>query len=132
MARRWPSLGFLGVFGRSEDLRSLDHALRAAGLHPALVPEAVKLTALSLLRDATGEKPAEEDYREAASLLAYCALGSGIFAEANGELAAIAAGHRIEAALEAGDGLDASLILLALHAHIVHPGVRETYELEID
>ena len=112
------SLGFLGIFGRSEDLRSLDKALREFDLHPALVPDAVKLTVLNLLKDAKGEDPSPQDYREAAALLGYCALGREAFAAANGEAAAAAAERRIEAALEAGDGLDASLILLALQAAI--------------
>jgi hypothetical protein len=132
MARGWPSLGLFGVFGRSGELRALDQALRAAGLHPALIPDAVKLTVLNLLKDARGENPAEEDYRDAAELLCYCALGPVIFADANGGPAAEAAGRRVEAALEAGDGLDASLILLLLHAAIVHPGVKEAYQLEIE
>ena len=110
MARGWPSLGLFGVFGRSEDLRALDQALRATDLHPALVPDAVKLTVISLLKDAKGEVPAAEDYRNAAELLCYCALGGGAFAAANSDLDAAAAEHRIEAALEAGEGLDASLI----------------------
>jgi hypothetical protein len=131
MARGWPSLGLFGVFGRSGDLRALDRALRAAGLHPALVPEAVKLTVLGMLKDAKGEEPAAEDYDDAAALLGYCALGPELFTEANGSLAADTAGRRIEAALEAGDGFDASMILLALHAAIIHPGVKEAYELEI-
>jgi uncharacterized membrane protein len=130
MARAWPSLGLFGVFGRSEQLRSLDLAFRAAGLHPALVPEAVKLTALSLLKDATGENPQAQDYRHAAMLIAYCALGYGVFTDANGSDAAAVVEHRIEAALEAGVGLDASLILLALHAAIIHPAVREDYQFE--
>ncbi len=129
MARRRSSLGMFGVLGRSEDLRALDQALRIAGLHPTLVPGAVKLTVLNLLKDAEGE-PAARDYRRAGALLCYCALGRETFAAANGEVAATAAGHRIEAALEAGDGLDASLILLALHAGIIHPGVKQTYVLE--
>ncbi len=37
-------LGFFGIFGRSHELRRLDQAVRAVGLHPVLVPEAVKLT----------------------------------------------------------------------------------------
>ncbi|MBI4724297.1 MAG: hypothetical protein HY765_04745 [Rhodomicrobium sp.] len=130
MARRWPSLGMFGVFGRSEDLRALDQALRAADLHPSLVPDAVKLAVLNVLKDAKGEDPAAGDYRETAALLGYCALGREAFAAANGGLAAAAAERRIEAALEAGDGLDASLILLALHAAIIHPDVKETYQLE--
>ncbi len=132
MTRSRPSLGMLGVFGRSGDLRALDEAFRAADLHPALVPDAVKLTVLNVLKDAKGEDLAARDYGEAAALLGYCALGRDAFAAANGELAAAAAERRIEAALEAGDGLDASLILLALHAAIIHPGVQETYQLEIE
>jgi hypothetical protein len=120
MARGRPSLGMFGVFGRSGDLRALDQALRAADLHPSLIPDAVKLTVLNLLKDAKGEDPAAEDY---------CALGREAFASANGDLAATAAERRILAALEASDGLDASLILLALRAAIIHPGVKETYQL---
>lgn len=130
MARSRPSLGLLGVFGRSGELRALDQALRAADLHPALVPDAVKLTVLNVLKDAKGEDQAAEDYRNAAALLCYCALGREAFTAANGDIAAAAAEQRIEAALEAGDGLDASLILLALHAGLIHPGVKETYRIE--
>ncbi|MGO9484053.1 MAG: hypothetical protein ACLPX9_05665 [Rhodomicrobium sp.] len=130
MSRSRPSLGLLGVFGRSADLRALDQALRAADLHPALVPDAVKLTVLNVLKDAKGEDPAEEHYYTTAALLCYCALGPGAFAAANGGVAAAAIERRIEAALEAGEGLDASLILLALHAGLIHPGVKETYRIE--
>ncbi len=130
MARGWPSLGMLGVFGRSADLRTLDHALRAAGLHPSLVPEAVKLTVLKVLKDAKGEDPAAEHYHDTAALLAFCTLGRDVFAAANGEQAVVAAERRIEATLGAGEGLDASLILLALHSAIIHPGLKETYRLE--
>jgi len=130
MARSKSSLGFLGLFGRSEDLRSLDKALRDADLHPRLVPDAVKLTALTLIKDAKGEEPSPDDYRETAALLGYCALGREAFAAANGEEAALAVERRIEAALEAAGGLDANLILLALHAALVHPGVKEAYQLE--
>jgi hypothetical protein len=130
MARRRSSLGLFGVFGRSEDLRALDQALRPAGLHPALVPDAVKLTVLNLLKDTRGEDPSALDYGETATLLAYCALGREVFDAENGALAAAAAEHRIEAALEAGEGFDASLILLALHAGIIHPGVKESFQLE--
>ncbi len=130
MARYWPSVGLFGVFGRSADLRALDESLRAAGMHPALAPEAVKIAALNLLKEVHGEHPAAADYRDAAALLSYCALGPVIFAEANGDGAAEAGGRRIEAALEAGEGLDANLILLALHSAIIHPGVKAAYELE--
>jgi hypothetical protein len=128
--RRNASLGLFGVFGRSEDLRSLDKALRAFDLHPNLVPDAVKLTVLNLLKDARGEDPTPQDYGETAMLLGYCAVGREAFAVANGDAAAASAEHRIEAALEAGEGFDASLILLALQARIIHPGVKAEYQLE--
>jgi hypothetical protein len=130
MARRNSSLGLFGVFGRSEDLRSLDRALRAFDLHPNLVPDAVKLAALNVLKDARGEDPTTEDYTEAAALIAYCALGRQTFLSSNGTVAASATERRIEAALEAGDGLDASLILLALHSAIMHPALKEAYQFE--
>ena len=78
-------MDILGVFGRSGDLRALDEAFRAADLHPALVPDAVKLTVLNVLRDAKGEDPVAKDYGEAAALLGYCALGHEAFAAPNGE-----------------------------------------------
>ncbi len=128
--RRNSSLGFFGVFGRSEDIRSLEKALRVFDLHPARVPDAVKLAALNLLKDAKGEDPTAQDYGETGMLLAYCAIGRDAFVTANGDAAAAVAEGRIEAALEAGEGLDASLILLALQAMIVHPGVKEAYQLQ--
>src|SRR5579864_576509 len=112
MARRRSSLGLFGVFGRSEDLRALDQALRSAGLHPALVPDAVKLTALKVLKDVRGEEPSPENYRETAALLAYSVLGREVFEAANGALAVSMAEHRVETAFEAGEGFDASLMLL--------------------
>jgi hypothetical protein len=130
MARSWPSLGLFGIFGRSADLRALDEALRTAGLHPALAPEAVKIAALNLVKDAYGEDPSPANYREAATLLAFCALGPAGYAANNGDHAAEAGARRLEAALEAGDSLDASLILLALHSAIIHPGLKEAYALE--
>ena len=130
MARRNSSLGLFGVFGRSDDLRSLDKAFRAFDLHPARVPDAVKLTALNLLKDARGEDPTPQDYGETAMLLSYCAVGRQAFAVANGEAATAAAERRIEAALEAGEGFDASLILLALQEKIIHPGVKAEHQLE--
>ncbi len=127
--RRNSSLGLFGIFGRSEDLKSLDRALRAVDLHPALVPDAVKLTVLNLLKDAKGEDPTPGDYHETVLLLAYCAAGREAFAAANGESAAASAERRIEDALETGGGFDASLILLALQAAIIHPGVKDAFQL---
>ena len=64
--QRGLSLGLFGIFGRSQELRDFDKALRAADLHPNLVPDAVKLTAVKLLKEqAQGREP---DPHEATSL----------------------------------------------------------------
>jgi hypothetical protein len=131
MPRRNSSIGFMGVFGRSSDLRQFDQALRSVDLHPKLVPEAVKLTVCALLKDqANSNDPPAEAYRPAAELVAYCMLGANGFAGANDTELTLAVEQRIEAALAAGDSLDAQLVLLMLHARVVQPTVVDRFELE--
>lgn len=131
MTRQRPSMGFLGRFGRSSDLRQLDEALRALDLHPNLVPEPVKITVVNLLKDhAGGGIPAAQDYEGAAEIVAYCMVGADGFASANGQGAARGVESRIEAALLTGDSLDAQLILLTLHAEVIQPSVVERFGLE--
>ncbi len=131
MARRNSSIGFMGVFGRSSDLRQLDQALRSVDLHPKLVPEAVKLTVCALLKDqANSDDPPAQAYRPAAEIVAYCMLGANGFAGANDVALTEAVERRIEAALTAGDSLDAQLVLLAMHARVMQPSVVDRFELE--
>lgn len=133
MTRRNSSLGFLGLFGRSEDLRRLDRALRAVDLHPALVPEGVKLAIVNLMKDRwPGQKPPVDAYPPVAALFGYCVAGPQAFASANGEAGLAAAQARIEAALEDERGLDAQLILLALHARLIAPDVVAHHDLRVD
>lgn len=133
MTRPRPSMGFLGRFGRSSDLRQLDEALRSVDVHPNLVPEAVKITAVNLLKErAPGSDPAAPAYREAAEILGYCMVGAEPFAGANGDGLARQVESRIEAALESGDSLDAQLILLTLHARVIQPSVVSRFQLETD
>ncbi|MEW9838626.1 hypothetical protein, partial [Mesorhizobium marinum] len=122
MARR-SSFGFLGRFGRSEDLRRLDLALRGADLHPSLVPEGVKLALVNLLKDHFGDDPPESAYAPAAALFAYCALGAGAFAQANGDEALDDAIRRLDEAMERPQSLDAGIVLLAFHARLIQPGI---------
>ncbi len=130
MPRR-SSIGFMGIFGRSADLRQFDLALRAVDLHPKLVPEAVKLTAVSLVKEqANSDDPAPAAYQSAAEIVAYCMVGADGFAHVNGEAATLAVERRIEAALAAGDSLDAQLVLLTLHAKVIQPSVVHQYALE--
>ncbi len=131
MARQRSSIGFLGKFGRSTDLRQFDQALRSLDVHPNLVPEAVKLTVVNLLEDhAPGSRPAPQCYRSAAEIIGYCMIGAEPFAGANGTALVRQVERRIEAALESGDSLDARLILLALHALVIQPSVVEQFQLE--
>lgn len=130
MARR-SALGLFGIFGRSEDLRRLDDALRSVGLHPRLVPEAVKLTTVKLLAEAAGDTdPAPQSYRTAAELLAYCMLGAEAFAGENDAHLTSRVERRIETAIAAGDNLDAQIVLLAVHAAVIQPSVVRRFGLE--
>ncbi len=121
-------LGFFGIFGRSRELQRFDQALRGVGLHPRLVPEAVKLTTLKLLGEA-GASPAPCLYAAAAELLGYCVLGAQGFTECNDPSLTEAVEARLAAALEAGDNLDARIVLLTLHASVIQQSVVERYGL---
>ncbi len=131
MARRRSSFGLFGLFGRSSDLRQLDQALHALDVHPRLVPEAIKLTVVSLLADhAIGAKPAPQSYRAAAEIIAYCMIGAEAFAHANGAGLTFQTERRIEAAIGSGVNLDAQLVLLTMHAGVIQPSVVEQFQLE--
>lgn len=62
MVKRGASIGFFGRFGRSQDMQNLDRALRFSGLHPAQVPEGVKLAAVGIIAGDGGDEPAETAY----------------------------------------------------------------------
>jgi hypothetical protein len=131
MARRRSSFGLFGIFGRSYDLRQFDQALRSVDVHPNLVPEAVKLATVNLLKDyAVNDEPVPQAYRAAAEVVGYCMIGAESFAGANGEELAREVERRIEAAVEFSNGLDAQLILLTLHAGVIQPSVVSHFGLE--
>jgi hypothetical protein len=122
-------LGFLRMFGRSDEIQRLDHAFAAAGLPRAAVPDSVKLTLVRLLREAHGRKPDDAAAAEAVELAAYCMLGRDGFLDANGPARTEAAEARVRAAAEAGDSLDARVVLLTLHAGVIQPAVVERHGL---
>ena len=123
-------LGLFGIFGRSQDLQRIDDALRACGLHPNRMPDAVKLTMLKQLKEANGGRsPGTHACASASELLVYCSLGAKEFGEANGSARTEAAESRLIAAMETGYGPDARLVLLTLHAHVIHPSVVERFNL---
>jgi len=111
-------------------VRRLDDALRATALHPALVPDAVKIATLKLLNEAGhGSSPDLQACTMASELLAYCALGDHRFCEERGISVAREVRARLEGALEADDSLDARLVLLTLHAGIIRDSLIEHYDL---
>jgi hypothetical protein len=131
MVRRRPSLGLFGIFGRSPELRELDQSLRSVDVHPRLVPEAVKLTIISLLQDhATGGEPTAQAYRAAAEIVGYCIVGPAAFAAVDQPQLVNDVERRIERALEFQSTLDAKLVLLTLHAGVIQRSVIDDFQLE--
>jgi hypothetical protein len=119
-----------GLFGRSQELQRLDRAFRSAGLNPRGVAEAVKLTTLKQLKEASlGRAPDLPAYAAATELIAYCVLGSEGFTHANHPDQTESVETRLVDALETGYGLDARLVLLTLHAGLIHASVVERYKL---
>lgn len=125
-------LGLLDIFGRAESLKSLDLALREFDVHPRIVPEAVKLATVRLLKNASGADSERPDvaYTSAAELLSYCLLGPDQFVASNTLNAAKRAEHRLEKAIAAGNGLDVDLILLALHSGVIHTKIADRFDVE--
>jgi hypothetical protein len=125
---------FFSMFGRSAALNALDEALRDHGVHPILVPDAVKLTVVRLVKRHAGAGDGSRTglYADAAALFAYCMLGREAFIESNGLRVADRADDRTEAAIVAGDTLDAKLILLALHAGLIAPEFSDRIDVDDD
>jgi hypothetical protein len=120
------------MLGRSTAMRALDDALRAAGVHPILVPEPVKLTVIQLMKKLADPKQQDVVINDSAELIAYCIYGYEQFAENSGTEKADCIDARVESALEEGDTLDAKLILLTLHAGLMAPEIADWIDLEED
>ncbi len=121
-----------GIFGRSQEMQNLDDALRAAGVHPRTIPDAVKITTLKQLKDANaGTRPDTRAMADAADLLTYCVLGPQAYAAKHDPVRLAAVEQRLNAAIGMGIGLDARLILLTLHAGLTHRELIERHNLGI-
>lgn len=125
--------GFFELFGASRAQRKLDAAFRSVGVHPRLVPDAVKITINRQLQPTARHGPIDDaTCRHAAELVGYLMHGYEVFAQDNGVAAAGEAGERVEQAIRAGDSPDARMILLSMHAGIVAPEVVDEYGLSAD
>ncbi|RVC09019.1 hypothetical protein EN879_37415, partial [Mesorhizobium sp. M7A.F.Ca.AU.002.02.1.1] len=71
-------------------------------------------------------------YASVAQLCSYCIAGPETFEQANGHERTLGAERRIEAALEAGDSLDAQIVLMTLHAKLINPEVVDRYGLSAE
>ena len=125
-------IGLFGIFGRAESLKALDQALREFDVHPRMVPEAVKIATVKLLQTASraASKLRDADYTNASELLGYAILGHDQFVASNSLGVADRVEKRLEAAIAAGDDLDANIILLALHSGIIHPEIADRFDIE--
>ena len=127
-------LGVFGIRGRPKEVHRLSDALRDAGIHPALVPDSVKIAVIKLLREHDGGKIADIDAscEKAAPMVAYCMLGRDEYADVNDVAAADEVENRLRLAIDSGKSLDAQLAMLTLLARVTHPDVVDTFDLEID
>ncbi len=125
-------LRFFDMFGRSSELTALDEALKAAGLHPLLIPEPVKLTILQLHRKSDAALNRTTAKADAAQLLSYCVLDHAQFVLVNGPDAAARADQRIDAAVAGETPLDEKLILLALHSGVISPEMADRFDIDSD
>ncbi len=127
-------LSFFGIRGRPKEVHRLSDALIDAGIHPALVPDSVKIAVIKLLRENDGGKIADIDTscEKAAPMVAYCMLGRDEYADVNDVAAADEVENRLRLAIDSGESLDAQLAMLTLLASVTHPDVVDTFDLEID
>ena len=127
-------IGLFRIFGRADGLKALDQALLDFGVHPGAIPEAVKLATIRLMRKASGAGYvlSDRDYETAAELMSYAILGPDQFVASNSLDAARLAGERVDMAIAAGENLDAELLLLTLHADLIHSRVSDQFEIETD
>ncbi|OAB55344.1 hypothetical protein AY600_00770 [Phormidium willei BDU 130791] len=122
-------LGLFAILGQRKEMAALEQELRAAGLHPQLVHDSIKLTLLRLL-PGRGTAARPDELRGAAQLLGYCILGPRDFTAATSPAAAAAVERRLDALLDHPDGLDARIVLLALQTGNADAAVTARFEAE--
>ena len=123
-------LRIFDLFGQSAAMNALDEAMRASGVHPLLVPDAVKVALMRLNKEAAAARGRDAAFSDAAHLLAYCMLGRAPFIESNGTVAADQVERRVEAAIDAGASSDAKLILLAMHSGVIVSEIADRIDID--
>ena len=91
----------------------------------------MKLTVIQILRQSRpGPAGPDAAHEDAAQLLAYCILGRNQFIASNSTDAADRAQHRLEAAIAAGEWVDARILLLAFHSGVLAPEIADRFDVE--
>ena len=121
-----------GLFGRKKEIHMIDDGLRRCGAFSSSISDAVKLT---LWRLAKNRELLREDSEavliDLASFLTYCFMGEEDFAEENGAEYSQKMRKRLELTQVFDDGIDAEIVLLALHSGIAHGSTAGRFSVEL-
>ena len=124
-----------GIRGRSKEVNQFDDVLRMSGLEPEVVPFALKLATIKLLKETNSEKAFsldDEVIANVAQFISYSILGPDTYKAENGPGALETIENQLKKAIELGDNLNARVMMLALLSKVIHPKVMEKFDLSID
>ncbi|WP_169337448.1 hypothetical protein [Kiloniella laminariae] len=110
----------------------IDDGLRRCGAFSSSIPDAIKLT---LWRLAKNRELLREDSEavliDLASFLTYCFMGEEDFTAENGAELSQKMHKRLEMTQVFDEGIDAEIVLLALHSGIAHGSTAGRFSAEI-
>lgn len=122
-----------GFFGRKKEIHMIDDGLRRSGAYSSSIPDAVKLALYGLAKDrGLLQNSAEETLHDLACFLTYCFLGTEDFEGANGTELNAEMLRRLEMTKVFDEGVDADIVLLALHAGIAHETTAGRFSIDAD
>ena len=124
-----------GIRGRSKEVYQFDDVLRVSGLEPEVVPFALKLATIKLLKETNSDTAfslGDELVANVAQFICYSILGPDAYKAANGSEALESVENRLNKAIKLGDNLDARVMMLTLLSKVIHPQVVAKFDLSID
>ena len=124
-----------GIRGRSKEVYQFDDVLRVSGLEPEVVPFALKLATIKLLKETNRDiafSLGDELVANVAQFICYSILGPDVYKSANGPKALESVENRLNKAIKLGDNLDARVMMLTLLSKVIHPQVVAKFDLSID
>jgi|TARA_B100000530_G_scaffold128968_1_gene80579 hypothetical protein len=124
----FPLIPGLQLFGRSRRLEELSGAFRASGVHPDLIPDAVLLTIIKLLKSTYG-KDISSGMSDTCDFFAYLLLGQEALKYNLQDSKVYAFEKRLESALENSSCLDYKLLALSYHSGLINPAVKKEFKI---